>query len=68
MITESILFIIGFSLGGGLIWFLRQKELDAVKQNQDELRQVFGDLSNQALVDSQKKFLELVRVFYTTYL
>ena len=59
MITEIILFITGFSLGGGLIWFLRQKELDAVKQNQDELRKAFGDLSNQALVDSQKKFLEL---------
>jgi Tfp pilus assembly protein PilO len=42
MSIEIILFIIGFILGGGLIWFLRQKELDSVKQNQEELRQVFG--------------------------
>ena len=59
MSIEIILFIIGFILGGGLIWFLRQKELDSVKQNQEELRQVFGDLSNEALVESQKNFLEL---------
>ena len=59
MNSEIILFIIGFVLGGGLIWFLRQKELDAVKQNREEIRQAFGDLSNEVLVESQKNFLEL---------
>ena len=59
MNSEIILFIIGFILGGGLIWFLRQKELDAVKQNREEIRKVFGDLSNEVLVESQKNFLEL---------
>ena len=48
MNSEIILFIIGFVLGGGLIWFLRQKELDSVKQNQEEIKQAFGDLSNES--------------------
>ncbi|MCS5652694.1 MAG: DNA recombination protein RmuC, partial [Candidatus Marinimicrobia bacterium] len=59
MNSEIILFIIGFVLGGGLIWFLRQKELDSVMQNREEIRQTFGDLSNEVLVESQKNFLEL---------
>jgi len=59
MNSEIMLFIIGFVLGGGLIWFLRQKEIDSVKQNQEEIRQTFGDLSNEVLVESQKNFLEL---------
>ena len=59
MNSEIILFIIGFVLGGGLIWILRQKELDSVKQNREEIRQAFGDLSNEVLVESQKNFLEL---------
>ena len=68
MSIEIILFIIGFILGGGLIWFLRQKELDSVKQNQEELRQVFGDLSNEALVESQKNFLELAEHKFSSLL
>ena len=54
-----IIFIIGFLAGGSLIWFLKKKELDSILNTQDQLRASFGDLSNQALIDNQKKFLDL---------
>ena len=68
MDSEVILFILGFVLGGTLIWFLRQKELDSIKQNQEEVRQTFGDLSNEVLVESQKNFLELAEHKFTALL
>jgi len=51
--------VIGFALGGAAVWVLRQKEVDSVKDSQDQLKLAFGDLSNEALVENQKKFLEL---------
>ena len=57
--SEVILFIFGFIMGGSLVWFLRQKQLDSIKQNQEEVRQAFGELSNEVLVESQKNFLDL---------
>jgi DNA recombination protein RmuC len=66
--SEVILFILGFVLGGSLVWFLRQKELDSIKQNQEEVRQTFGDLSNEVLVESQKNFLELAEHKFTALL
>jgi DNA recombination protein RmuC len=58
-LTGILLFVIGFALGGGAVWILRQKEVDSVKDSQDQLKLAFGDLSNEALIENQKKFLEL---------
>ena len=58
-LTGILLFVIGFALGGAAVWVLRQKEVDSVKDSQDQLKLAFGDLSNEALIENQKKFLEL---------
>ena len=58
-LTGILLFVIGFALGAAAVWVLRQKEVDSVKDSQDQLKLAFGDLSNEALVENQKKFLEL---------
>ena len=63
-----ILFIIGFLLGGAIIWFIRQKELDVINKSQGQLKDVFGDLSNEALIQSQKKFLELAEDKFSSIL
>ena len=57
--TEMLLFILGFTAGGVLIWFVRQKELDAATHNRDQLKAVFGDLSKQALDANLETFLKL---------
>jgi|TARA_B100000959_G_C14959893_1_gene615339 DNA recombination protein RmuC len=67
-LTGIILFVIGFVLGGITIWSIRQREIDSVRKNQDQLRDVFGDLSNEALVQSQKKFLELAEDKFSSIL
>jgi len=54
MIFDLIYFFLGFTVGGSIVWYLRQKELDATKQNQDELKKSFSDLSNEVLIDSQR--------------
>ena len=54
-----ILFIFGFILGGGLIWFIRQKDVDSIQQNQDEIKLEFENLSNKVLLANQEKFLDL---------
>ncbi len=58
-ISGLILFILGFLIGGGFIWFLRQKDVDSIQQNQDNIKQEFENLSNKVLLDNQEKFLEL---------
>ena len=58
-ISGLILFILGFIIGGGFIWFLRQKDVDSIQQNQDNIKQEFENLSNKVLLDNQEKFLEL---------
>ena len=58
-LSGILLFITGFILGGAAVWFLRQKEVESVKAGQEQLKNVFGDLSNEALIENQKKFLEL---------
>ena len=63
-----ILFIFGFLLGGITVWFIRQKEVEAVRKNQDQLKDLFGDLSNDALIQSQKKFLELAEDKFSSIL
>ena len=54
-----LLFIIGFLLGGAAVWLLRKKEVESVKENTDQLKIAFGDLSNEALITNQKRFLEM---------
>ena len=31
-LSGLILFIVGFILGGGLIWFIRQKDINSIEQ------------------------------------
>ena len=58
-LSGLIFFLFGFSFGGMIVWYFRQKEVDVIKKNQDQLEIIFGDLSNEALLNNQKKFLEL---------
>ena len=58
-LSGLILFIFGFILGGGLIWFIRQKDVDSIQQNQDEIKLEFENLSNKVLLANQEKFLDL---------
>ena len=58
-ISGLIFFILGFLIGGGFVWFLRQKDVDSIQQSQDNLKQEFENLSNKVLLDNQEKFLEL---------
>ena len=44
-----ILFLGGFIIGGLIIWFIRQKEIDLAQSSKDQLKAEFGDLSRQAL-------------------
>ena len=46
MILEFIIFLVGFTLGSIIIWFVRQKEFYSFMQNQEELKKNFSDLSN----------------------
>ena len=66
--TGIILFIIGFISGGVLIWFVRQREMQAVQANQKQLEDAFGSLSKEALSENQKIFLELARSQFDTLL
>ena len=52
-------FILGFIIGGGLMWLIGQRNIDSVKKNQDDIELEFKNLSNSVLLDSQEKFLEL---------
>ena len=44
-----ILFLFGFIIGGLIIWFIRQKDIDLAQSSKDQLKAEFGDLSRQAL-------------------
>ena len=68
MILEFIIFLVGFLLGSIIIWFVRQKEFDSFKQNQEELKKNFSDLSNEALLNNQKSFLELAENKFSSLL
>ena len=58
-ISGLLLFILGFLIGGGFVWFFRQKDVDSIQQSQDNIKQEFENLSNKVLLDNQEKFLEL---------
>ena len=68
MIIEFIIFFVGFILGSIIIWFVRQKEFDSFKQNQEDLKKNFSDLSNEVLLNSQKSFLELAESKFSSLL
>ena len=68
MIFEFIIFLVGFILGSIIIWFVRQKEFDSLKQNQEDLKKNFSDLSNEVLLNSQKSFLELAESKFSSLL
>ena len=54
-----ILFLFGFLLGGLIIWFIRQKEIDSIQSNQQQLKAEFGNLSKEALDQNLGTFLKL---------
>ena len=56
-----ILFIAGFSVGGFVVWQMKQRELDDRRRSEAELEATFGNLSRQALTENQTQFLELAR-------
>ena len=58
-ISGIILFLVGFLIGSSLIWFFRQREIDASKSSHDQLKSEFGDLSKQARDQNLETFLKL---------
>ncbi len=64
----AIFFIVGFLTGGIMIWFLRQSEIKTVNKGQDQLKKAFSDLSNNVLIENQKKFMELAEDKFSTLL
>ncbi len=63
-----VLFILGFILGGGLVWFLRQKEMDSIRESQDQLKSAFGNLSKEALDANIETFLKLAETRFNDLL
>ncbi len=66
--SGAILFIAGFLIGGTIIWYLRQREFDTIADARKQLKDVFGDLSNEALLFNQKQFLELAEDKFSSVL
>ena len=62
------LFVVGFFVGGIVIWFLKQNEIESVKKGQEQLKEVFSNLSNEALLKNQKKFIELAEDKFSSVL
>jgi len=54
-----LLFLIGFLFGAGIIWYIRQKEIDIAQSSRNQLKAEFGDLSKQALDQNLDTFLKL---------
>lgn len=63
-----VLFLLGLGIGSIAVWVLRQKEIDSIQKNQNQLEETFGLLSNEALVENQKKFLELAEDKFSSLL
>ena len=64
MIIEFIIFLVGFTLGSIIIWFVRQKEFDSFKQNQEDLKKnfslnLFGFLMNNWKQNDVRDFCSL---------
>ena len=56
---EIIIFILGVCLGGGAVWFLRQKQMESIQDSQQQLKDAFGNLSKEALDANLDSFLKL---------
>jgi DNA recombination protein RmuC len=74
-----LLFLIGLAIGSISVWFLRQKEIDSYERNQkyieetfeknqEQLESKFDALTNEALIDNQKKFIELAEDKFSSLL
>jgi len=57
--TGIILFLVGFLFGGGFSWIIRKKSMESLKNNQDDLKQEFENISNKVFLDNQNQFLSL---------
>ena len=60
-IIEIIIFVVGLLIGSLFVWFIRQREINSIKKNEDELKDAFSSLSREALDSNQKSFFELAR-------
>ena len=58
-ISGIILFLIGFVVGSLIVWFMRQKELDSNRLREDGLKEIFGNISRQALDQNIETFLKM---------
>jgi len=54
-----LLFLLGFVLGGLVIWFVRQREIKMAQASETHLRDVFGTLSKEALDQNITTLLEV---------
>lgn len=57
--SEILIFILGICIGGGAVWFLRQKQMESIQDNQAQLKAAFGSLSKEALDSNLDSFLKL---------
>lgn len=65
-LETTLTFFLGVIIGSIGVWYFRQKEIDSIHSNQNQIEKVFAALSNEALVDNQKKFLELAEDKFNT--
>ena len=59
LFSGIILFLIGFAVGSTIVWFMRQKELDSSQVKEDALKEIFGNISREALDENIETFLKL---------
>jgi DNA recombination protein RmuC len=51
-----LIFLLGLVLGGLLIWFVRQREIESIQRSQEQMEATFGNLSRTALEENIKTF------------
>ena len=54
-----LLFLAGFIIGSAIVWLIRQKELDSTQIREDGLKEIFGNISREALDQNIETFLKL---------
>ena len=57
--SEIFIFIFGVGLGGGAVWFFNRKQMESLLDNQEQLKDAFGNLSKEALDANLDSFLKL---------
>ena len=65
---EIIIFILGVCLGGGAVWFVRQKQMESIQYSQEQLKSAFGNLSKEALDANIETFLILAETRFNDLL